>query len=115
MPFSNGIWETKPLLQSILNDFQANIHQSIISARFHNSIVNAVRRLCSTIRTSQAINQVALSGGVWQNRFLFRKTVTALETDNFIVYTHHQVPTNDGGISLGQAWIAANNPQHFTV
>jgi hydrogenase maturation protein HypF len=48
-----------------------------------------------------------LSGGVWQNTCLFTKTVQLLKEQNFLVFTHHKVPTNDACISLGQAVIAA--------
>jgi hydrogenase maturation protein HypF len=52
------------------------------------------------------INKVALSGGVFQNRLLLRLTAAALEEAEFEVLTHSKVPTNDGGVSLGQAVIA---------
>jgi hydrogenase maturation protein HypF len=51
---------------------------------------------------------VVLSGGVWQNRYLFRHTVTALEAQGFEVLTHTRVPSNDGGISLGQLAVAVS-------
>jgi hydrogenase maturation protein HypF len=50
---------------------------------------------------------IALSGGVWQNRYLFEHTLINLERSGFRVITHHQVPTNDGCIALGQAVVAA--------
>ncbi|GAH12059.1 unnamed protein product, partial [marine sediment metagenome] len=50
--------------------------------------------------------EVALSGGVFQNRLLLRKTINLLENNGFQVFTHRQVPCNDGGIALGQAVIA---------
>lgn len=45
---------------------------------------------------------MAISGGVWQNKRLLDNTIPALEADGFRVLWHHQVPTNDGGVSLGQ-------------
>jgi hydrogenase maturation protein HypF len=50
---------------------------------------------------------VALSGGVFQNRILFERVLAGLQAKGFKVLTHSQVPTNDGGLSLGQAAIAA--------
>jgi hydrogenase maturation protein HypF len=50
---------------------------------------------------------VALSGGVFQNLLLLGRTVADLEARGFIVLTHSRVPCNDGGISLGQAVVAA--------
>jgi hydrogenase maturation protein HypF len=65
-----------------------------------------INEMCQLIANETAITQVALSGGVFQNRLLLRKTVSSLERSGFQVLTHRQVPCNDGGISLGQAVIA---------
>ncbi len=108
LPHNNGIWDVNSLVKSVLEDLLSGINQSVISARFHNSIVQATREISKAIRLEQGIHTIVLSGGVWQNSFLFRKTISALETDGFTVFTNHKVPTNDGGISLGQAWIAAH-------
>ena len=62
--------------------------------------------MCRLIAKQTGINQIALSGGVFQNRLLFRKVVPLLESAGFSVLAHKQVPCNDGGISLGQAVIA---------
>jgi len=62
--------------------------------------------MCHLIADETGVNQVALSGGVFQNRLLLRKAVSLLESSGFQVFTHRQVPCNDGGISLGQAVIA---------
>jgi hydrogenase maturation protein HypF len=109
LPSIDGIWDVNSLFRLVMQDYLSGISQSMISARFHNSIVQATREISSTIRVEQGIQKIVLSGGVWQNSYLFRKTISALETDGFTVFTHHQVPTNDGGISLGQAWIAAHH------
>ena len=79
----------------------------IISARFHNAVAQAVLQTCQSLRELTGINQIALSGGVWQNMQLFRKTNLLLDEAHFEVLTHHQVPTNDGGVSLGQAVVAS--------
>jgi hydrogenase maturation protein HypF len=62
---------------------------------------------CARIRQWTALGRVALSGGVFQNRRLLQATVAGLEHADFEVYTHRQVPPNDGGLALGQAAIAA--------
>jgi len=67
-----------------------------------------VRQLCLSMSGDAGTNKVVLSGGVFQNRLLLNKTVALLERSNFEVYTHRQVPCNDGGISLGQAVIASS-------
>jgi hydrogenase maturation protein HypF len=78
-----------------------------ISARFHNGLAECVRDMCSKIRSETGIGEVVLSGGVWQNITLLGRTLSLLEADRFRVYLHREVPPNDGGLSLGQAAIAA--------
>jgi hydrogenase maturation protein HypF len=62
--------------------------------------------MCKILCLETGINQVALSGGVFQNRLLLRLTLEYLEKTKINVFTHKEVPCNDGGISLGQAVIA---------
>ncbi len=94
------------LFSTILEDMRQKYSQSTISIRFHNTIARIIGEMCELIARRTGIRQVALSGGVFQNRLLLQKTVNLLERDNFKVLTHRQVPCNDGGISLGQAVIA---------
>jgi hydrogenase maturation protein HypF len=91
---------------SMVSDLRAGVALPIISARFHNSIAQLMHRVCQNIRAQTSITEVALSGGVWQNMTLLKKTFSLLGEDGFKIYLHHQVPANDGGISLGQAVIA---------
>jgi hydrogenase maturation protein HypF len=65
-----------------------------------------VRDICLRLREDTGLNEVALSGGVFQNVTLLGKVVPILQEGGFTVYTHHLVPPNDGGISLGQAVVA---------
>jgi hydrogenase maturation protein HypF len=58
------------------------------------------------VREKTDINNVALSGGTFQNRYIFRETKKALTNKEFDILYHHHVPGNDGGISLGQAMVA---------
>ena len=95
-----------PLLTAILNDLRSGIPIPILAARFHNSIADLMLRICLQIRSENEINEVALSGGVWQNMTLLEKTMKNLLANGFKIYLHHQVPANDGGVSLGQAAIA---------
>ena len=100
---------TTPLWQAMLTDIYANTPQSIISARFHSGIAALSHRLCVALQNTTNCNTVALSGGVWQNKYLLTKTVALLRKDGFTVLLHKQVPTNDGGLALGQLMIAANH------
>ena len=78
-----------------------------ISARFHNGLAESVRETVKKISKDSGIKSVVLSGGVWQNITLLRRSLSLLQNDGFEVYIHREVPTNDGGLSLGQAAIAA--------
>ncbi|HSL31743.1 MAG TPA: carbamoyltransferase HypF [Anaerolineales bacterium] len=93
--------------ETLIHDVMIGIQPSQISARFHNGLASCVLEICSRIRFETGINQVALSGGVWQNITLIGRTLSLLEKGGFRVYLHREVPTNDGGLSLGQAVIAA--------
>jgi hydrogenase maturation protein HypF len=98
--FLNSMWE------ELLADLQRGTHASLISARFHHTVAEMVNQVCRKIRKHYGINKVGLSGGVWQNLYLLKRGVAALEDSGFKVYLNRQVPPNDGGISLGQAAIA---------
>jgi hydrogenase maturation protein HypF len=94
-------------VEALIDDVLRGVHPSRISARFHNGLVACVREICSKIRSETGIDQVVLSGGVWQNITLIGRTLSLLNREGFRVYIHREVPTNDGGLSLGQAVIAA--------
>lgn len=94
------------LFSAIINDLDKGILPAIISTRFHRTVAQVVAQMCKHLSHRTAIKKIALSGGVFQNRLLFRLTVTALEALGLEVLTHRDVPANDGGISLGQAVIA---------
>ena len=72
-----------------------------------NSVAQAILHGCLTIREHTGLCTVALSGGVFQNMLLLQEIVRRLEGHGFGVLVHSRVPCNDGGISLGQAVVAA--------
>ena len=94
------------LLSQVLTDFHAGVSISSIAARFHNAIARMCLACCEIIRSESNINMVALSGGVWQNTTLLKKTIALLQSAGFAVLMHQRVPANDGGIALGQILIA---------
>ncbi len=96
----------KDLLAAVIEDLHQGISKGRISVKFHNTVARMINEMCHLIADETGISQVALSGGVFQNRLLLSKTVSLLESSGFQVFTHRQVPCNDGGISLGQAVIA---------
>jgi hydrogenase maturation protein HypF len=104
----NGIMiiQIKSLMHQIVNDIKKKTSPRIISLKFHNALVEVLTRLCLEIRERMGLNEVAFGGGVFQNRFLSLRLQKSLENKGFTVYTHSLVPTNDGGISLGQVLIA---------
>jgi len=77
-----------------------------ISSKFHLTMAEVVVAGCERIRKENGTNMVALSGGTFQNMLLLGRMVGLLEEKGFVVYRHRRVPTNDGGISLGQAVLA---------
>lgn len=93
--------------EALIKDVLAKVSVSTISAKFHNGLAEGILRAVDQMSKDTGIRTVALSGGVWQNITLLRRTLSPLRTRGFQVYLHHQVPTNDGGLSLGQAIIAA--------
>jgi hydrogenase maturation protein HypF len=101
-----GPIDPRPALFALLHDRESGCGAAVISARFHNGVARMVRATCEAIRRREGLDTVALSGGVWQNMTLLSKTVAWLESADFSVYVHRQVPTNDGGLALGQAVVA---------
>jgi hydrogenase maturation protein HypF len=95
------------LLRACAADRRAGVAVATVAARFHNAVADLIARTCRRLRTSTCLSSVALSGGVFQNLFLLERTVDRLERDGFRVLIHETVPTNDGGISLGQAMVAS--------
>jgi hydrogenase maturation protein HypF len=96
------------VFESLVKDVLANVSISRISAKFHHGLANGIFVAVNQISRDTGIRAVMLSGGVWQNMTLLRRTLSLLRADGYQVYLHHQVPTNDGGLSLGQALIAAS-------
>ncbi|HSO13511.1 MAG TPA: carbamoyltransferase HypF, partial [Anaerolineales bacterium] len=99
--------QARGVVEALIKDVMAGVPTPKISARFHNGLAESVRETVKKISGDTGIRSVVLSGGVWQNITLLRRTLSLLQSDGFVVYIHREVPTNDGGLSLGQAAIAA--------
>jgi len=91
------------LIRAVVDDLRGEVPVPVIAARFHNGVADAVTQVCQLVRERTGVSVVALSGGVWQNLLLTSRTMVSLRAGGFRVLTHHRVPCNDGGISLGQA------------
>jgi hydrogenase maturation protein HypF len=107
---SSGIREIDPapIIQGVVGDLLEKRPTALISARFHRTLIRLFTDLCRSLRSETDLDRVALSGGVFQNNRLWTGLMAALQGEGFTVYTHRQVPANDGGISLGQAVVAAS-------
>ncbi len=104
------IFDHAPLIRALALDVLDGIPAGVISACFHNTLAQMVRRVCDQLRQTTGLQRVALSGGVFQNRFLTERCLELLESGGFQVFTHSLVPPNDGGLALGQAVIAGRRP-----
>ncbi len=112
-PFKLGILDSiycidpRPMWQALLHDLQQQISQPVIATKFHKSLANAIVEMVKDLRTENVINEVVISGGVFQNSILLQQVSKRLEALEINILTHSLVPSNDGGLSLGQAVIAA--------
>ncbi|MBP7686703.1 MAG: carbamoyltransferase HypF [Thermoflexales bacterium] len=97
------------VMRAVVADVRSGVPTPVISARFHTGLALMVRSVCESIRDRRGLNEVALSGGVWQNVTLLSKSLAQLRAANFTVYVHRLVPPNDGGLALGQAVVAAHS------
>ena len=98
---------TEPIIRGVVDDVAGGIPVGEISSRFHRTLICLFTDLCVLIGKERELDRVVLSGGVFQNSILLTGLTRALEERNFQVFSHQQVPTNDGGIALGQAVVAA--------
>jgi hydrogenase maturation protein HypF len=97
----------QPLIKGVVRDLIDGASPALVSTKFHHTLVHLCVDLCAHLKKRYGLNRVVLSGGVFQNGFFMTALVPALETAGFEVFTHRQVPANDGGIALGQAVAAA--------
>jgi hydrogenase maturation protein HypF len=104
----NGIIKNDLMLKSVIFDLLRKTEPSVISYKFHAGITKILTEIAVKIREERGINKTALSGGCFQNSFLLGSLVKNLRELKFEVFTHRLTPSNDGGISLGQAVIAGN-------
>lgn len=99
--------DTRPLIACVVQDVRRGTEARIISRRFHTSVIEIITQVCLRLRDSSGIETVVLSGGVFLNSLLLSEVPKRLEGAGFRVYRHENVPTNDGGLSLGQLAVAA--------
>ena len=103
---SGSIIKADAVIRRTVDDLLDGLPPREVSARFHLGVAHLIVTVAQSVREGQHLNRVALSGGVFQNMFLLENVCRMLRRDGFEVFTHSRVPTNDGGISLGQAAVA---------
>jgi hydrogenase maturation protein HypF len=96
----------EPMIEAIVNDIKNKISPAVISARFHNTLIESVVQTVSSAQADSGLKKVALSGGSFQNRYLLSRLEHSLQNNGFQVYINSLVPANDGGIALGQLAVA---------
>jgi hydrogenase maturation protein HypF len=94
------------IVRGAVEDLISGVPREQVAARFHLSVAHMIVEVATIIREQRALDRVVLSGGVFQNMLLLSNVSRLLLESGFEVFTHHRVPANDGGISLGQAAIA---------
>jgi hydrogenase maturation protein HypF len=97
------IMRTAPIIRGVVDDLRQGVPGPAIASRFHITLARLLATTCQRLGRREQIDQVVLSGGVFQNLSLLRLLVPLLENYGCTVYTHSLVPPNDGGLALGQA------------
>jgi hydrogenase maturation protein HypF len=105
---SRWIIDTRPLFVALVDDLKCGVPAGIVSRRFHEGFVDVLARVAKLIRDKTGVQNICLSGGSFQNVFLLENLKRKLEADGLNVFTHSEVPCGDGGLSLGQALVAAH-------
>ena len=95
------------LFKEMATDIKEGISESVISAKFHNTIIYVIFETAMKMRKETGIDKVALSGGTFQNKYISEGIKTLLINEKFKVFTQSRIPANDGGVALGQLAIAA--------
>jgi hydrogenase maturation protein HypF len=111
----NNTIHVEDIIHGVVLDVLNGVENSVISKKFHNTIISVIFETANQIRLSSGVNKVVLSGGVFQNKYLLEGSEIMLTNNNFEVYSHAAVPSNDGGIALGQIAIVAKRRESGCV
>ncbi len=104
------VLDPAPLWPRLFDDLTAGVDPAAVAARFHQGLCRAVADLAADLARHEGLGRAALSGGVFQNRLILEGLSARLRARGLAPLSHRQVPANDGGLSLGQAVIAAAQP-----
>jgi hydrogenase maturation protein HypF len=110
LDWQGATWQigTKPLFDWLLRDIGKQVSVADMSRKFHNGLALVLLDVAERIREKTGLNRVCLSGGCFLNTLLLETMLAELRERSFEVFFHTEVPAGDGGISLGQAVIAAH-------
>ena len=103
----DGVVDTRPMIRRIAEQYGAGVERGVIAGAFHRTLAEIMKAVCLRLRDQTRLNSVCLSGGTFQNATLLSYALPLLRGAGFEVFQHSRVPANDGGLSLGQAVIAA--------
>jgi hydrogenase maturation protein HypF len=101
------VYDVQPTLKGVVDSVRSGAEVGATAARFHQTIVSVTTEMCAIARKATGLRDVCLGGGVFQNRRLANDLLSSLRAEGFTAYLGEQVPVGDGGISYGQAAIAA--------
>jgi hydrogenase maturation protein HypF len=107
LPFADGVLDARETIRAVLADLGAGAQVPTVAARFHNAVARASAAAAAELAAAAGLDSVVLSGGVFQNRLLLERTAAAVAGDGLRVLTPRRLPPNDGGVSYGQAAVAA--------
>jgi hydrogenase maturation protein HypF len=115
MEIAGGDWARRepvrisaaPLWRELIGELRAGVSKARIAGRFHAGVAAGFVRAAELARSATGLSQVALSGGCMHNRRLARLLRAGLEMEGFQVFQHRNVSPGDGGLSYGQAVVAA--------
>ncbi len=102
-----AVLDARPMIRSLLADLEGGVPTGRVAARFHNALAAATAAACTRLALRRGLHQVVLSGGSFQNRILLERVTANLRRTGLRVLVPERLPPNDGGISFGQAAVAA--------
>jgi hydrogenase maturation protein HypF len=102
-----GVTDTRPVIRDVIAELERGVERGVIAARFHETVAAFTVEACRRIREEGGPGEVVLCGGVMQNARLVGRLLELLKEAGLRAYVHREVPPNDGGMSLGQAVVAA--------
>ena len=102
-----GVLDARETILAIDRDVGRGVGAGTIAARFHHALADATAAECAQLAADRGLELVVLSGGAFQNRRLLERTAAGLERAGLRVLVPERLPPNDGGVSFGQAAVAA--------